>query len=256
MTLLERALDRDRLIVLAGLAGATAVAWAWIAPMARDMYGPMSGPSAWMMTPVWDAKHVALLFAMWTVMMIGMMLPSAAPTVLLYAAIVRRTEQAIAAGRAYTFVAGYLIVWTLFAAGAVVIQRFLTSQSILSPMMELSSRHASSAVLALAGLYQITPFKRACLSVCRSPASFVATHWRDGAGGALRMGITHGLYCVGCCWALMLLLFAGGVMHLPTIALLSVFVLGEKLIPPGRYAPAFSWVSGGMLLALAVWQLR
>jgi len=256
MTLLERVLDLNRLIVLTGLAGACVLAWAWIVPMARDMYGPMSGPAAWMMTPVWDASHVVLLFAMWTVMMTGMMLPSAAPTVLLYAAIVRHTQEAIASARAYTFAAGYLVVWTMFAAGAVVIQRVLTSQLLLSPMMELSSRRASAVVLALAGVYQLTPFKRACLSVCRSPASFVATHWRNGAGGALRMGIAHGLYCLGCCWALMLLLFAGGVMHLPTIALLTVFVLLEKLLPLGRHTSSFTWVTGIALLALAVWQLR
>ena len=255
MTLLERVLDRDRLVVLVGLAGSTALAWAWIVPMARDMYGSMSGPSAWMMTPVWDAAHVALLFAMWTVMMTGMMLPSAAPTILLYAAIVRRTDEVVASIRAYAFAAGYLVVWTMFAAGAVVVQRVLTSELILSPMMELSSRRASSAVLALAGLYQLTPFKRACLAVCRSPAAFVATHWRDGAGGALRMGVTHGLYCLGCCWALMLLLFAGGVMHLPTIALLSVFVLVEKILPLGRYTLLFTWATGIALLVLAVWQL-
>ena len=256
MTLLERVLDLNRLIVLTGLAGACVLAWAWIVPMARDMYGPMSGPAAWMMTPVWDASHVVLLFAMWTVMMTGMMLPSAAPTVLLYAAIVRQTQEAIASARAHTFAAGYLVVWTMFAAGAVVIQRVLTSQLLLSPMMELSSRRASAVVLALAGVYQLTPFKRACLSMCRSPASFVATHWRNGAGGALRMGIAHGLYCLGCCWALMLLLFAGGVMHLPTIALLTVFVLLEKLLPLGRHTSSFTWVTGIALLALAVWQLR
>ena len=256
MTLLERVLDRDRFIVFGGLAGATVLAWAWIVPMARDMYGPMSGPSAWMMTPAWDAAHVALLFAMWTVMMTGMMLPSTAPTILLYAAVVRRTEEAVAPTRAYAFAAGYLVVWTMFAAGAAVIQRVLTSQLILSPMMELSNRRAASAVLALAGLYQITPFKRACLSVCRSPAAFVATHWRVGAGGALRMGIAHGLYCLGCCWALMLLLFAGGVMHLPTIALLTVFVLVEKILPLGRHALLFTWTTGIALLVLAVWQLR
>jgi predicted metal-binding membrane protein len=224
--------------------------------MGRDMYGTMSGPSAWMMTPAWDATHVALLFAMWTVMMIGMMLPSAAPVVLLYTALVRRTDGARAPIRAYTFVAGYLLVWTLFAAAAVVLQRILTSQLLLSPMMELSSRYGSSAVLALAGVYQITPFKRACLSLCQSPAAFVATHWRAGARGALLMGIAHGLSCLGCCWALMLLLFAGGVMHLPTIALLTVFVFVEKLIPSGRYASVFSRVSAGVLLALAIWHLR
>jgi predicted metal-binding membrane protein len=224
--------------------------------MAWDMYGPMSGPSAWMMTSAWDSTHVALLFAMWTVMMTGMMLPSAAPTILLYAAVVRRTEEAVAPIRAYTFAGGYLVVWTTFAAAAVAIQRVLAGQLILSPMMELSDRRASSAVLALAGLYQITPFKRACLSACRSPAAFIATHWRNGAGGALHMGIVHGFYCLGCCWALMLLLFAGGVMHLPTIALLTVFVLVEKMIPLGRHTSLFTRVTGSALFGLAIWQLR
>jgi predicted metal-binding membrane protein len=249
-------LDRNRLIVLAGLAGATVLAWAWIVPMARDMYGPMRGPSAWMMTPVWDATHLALLFAMWTVMMTGMMLPSAAPTVLLYTAIVRRSDEAGAPARAYTFAAGYLLIWTMFAAGAVIVQRVLTSQLMLSPMMELSSRRASAAVLALAGLYQLTPFKRTCLSACRSPVAFVATHWRDGVGGALRMGMAHGLDCLGCCWALMLLLFAGGVMHLQTIVLLTILVLVEKAAPLGRYVLVFTWISGSALLALAIWQWR
>ena len=254
-TLLERALDRERRIVLAGLVVATVVAWAWIAPMALDMYGAMTGPSAWMMTPVWDGRHVALLFAMWTVMMIGMMLPSAAPTILLYVAVVRRTDTNVAAGRGYVFASGYVLMWTLFAAVAVVLQRASSHYVVLTPMMELSSRRASAAVLMLAGLYQLTPFKRACLSACRSPATFIATHWREGTRGALRMGLAHGAYCLGCCWALMLLLFAGGVMHLPTIALLTVFVLAEKVLPLGRDA-AFTWMSGFALVGLAIWQWR
>ncbi len=224
--------------------------------MARDMYGSMTGPSAWMMTPVWDAPHLARLFAMWAVMMGAMMLPSAAPTILLYTALVRRSAPAAAAVRAYTFIAGYLLVWTVFAAGAVWLQRVLASQLILSPMMELSNRWASAGVLALAGLYQMTPYKRACLSACQSPAAFLATHWRDDTAGALRMGLTHGAYCLGCCWALMLLLFAGGVMHLPTIALLTVFVLVEKVMPLGRHASFFTWLTGGALIGLAIWQLR
>jgi predicted metal-binding membrane protein len=255
-TALERALDRDRLIVIVGLTAATLLAWGWIAPMSRDMYGSMTGSSAWMMTPVWDPTHLALLFAMWAVMMTAMMLPSAAPAILLYAAVVRRSVEAAAAGRAYLFAAGYLIVWSLFAAAAVALQRLLTEQLILTPMMELSSRRASSLVLALAGLYQLTPFKRSCLSACRSPADFIAKYWRNGAWGALVMGLRHGRYCLGCCWALMTLLFAGGVMHLPTIAGITVLVLIEKLLPVGRHEKVFTWITGGLLLLLAALALR
>ncbi len=254
-TFVERALDRDRFIVLFGLGMATLMAWSWIVPMSRDMYGSMSGSSAWMMTAEWDARHLALLFAMWAVMMAGMMLPSAAPTILLYTGIVRGSEPERAAVRAYVFAAGYLVVWTLFAAGAVILQRWLSSLLILSPMMEMSSRRAASVVLALAGLYQLTPYKRTCLQACQSPAGFVAKHWRAGTSGGFLMGVTHGLFCLGCCWALMLLLFAGGVMHLPTIAFLTLFVLIEKVLPMGRHLQWFTWATGSLLLMIAVWLL-
>jgi predicted metal-binding membrane protein len=119
----------------------------------------------------------------------------------------------------------------------------------------LSSNRASSVVLALAGVYQLTPVKRTCLTFCQSPVTFIARHWRDGLRGAFRMGVTHGGFCIGCCWALMLLLFAGGVMHLTTIGLLTFFVLAEKLLPPGLWAQWFSWMSGSLLLVLAVLML-
>ena len=215
----------------------------------------MSGASAWMMPEAWDPAHLILLFAMWAVMMTAMMLPSAAPTILLYTAIVRRSVDAPATSRAYLFAAGYLVVWAAFSAIAVIVQRQLTNALLLSPMMVLSSGRASSAVFALAGIYQLTPFKRSCLSACQSPAAFIARHWHNGAAGAVRMGMTHGLYCLGCCWALMLLLFAGGVMHLPTIAMLTVLVLFEKTLPLGRHATTFSWLTGAGLLALAIWKL-
>jgi predicted metal-binding membrane protein len=250
--LVERAVDRDRLIVLAGLGVATALAWAWIVQMSRDMYGPMSGLSTWMMTGHWDARHVWLLFAMWAVMMAGMMLPSAAQTILVYAAVVRRNEPAGAVVRAYAFASGYLIVWTLFAAVSVLLQRMLTQGLFLTPMMQFASNRAASAVLALAGLYQLTPFKRTCLRACQSPATFVADHWREGLVGAVRMGARHGVFCLGCCWALMLLLFSGGVMHLTTILFLTVFVLAEKALPPDARVQRFTFLTGNLLLIAAV----
>jgi predicted metal-binding membrane protein len=243
------------LIVLTGLAAATVLAWAWIVPMGWDMYGPMNGPAAWMMADEWNAAYAALLFAMWALMMTGMMLPSAAPTILLYAAVSRRSVESNAIARAYTFTAGYLVVWIGFAAAAVAIQGALSSALFLTPMLELSSRRASSAVLALAGLYQLTPFKLACLSACQSPAVFIARHWRNGAIGALRMGMADGIYCLGCCWALMLLLFVGGVMHLPTIGLIMLLVLLEKLVPWGERAQWFTVATGSLLLVLAAWML-
>jgi predicted metal-binding membrane protein len=151
--------------------------------------------------------------------------------------------------------AGYLAAWALFAAAAVLLQRLLSEALLLTPMMQLSSNRAASAVLALAGLYQLTPLKRTCLASCQSPAAFIARHWRDGLAGAFRMGATHGLFCLGCCWALMLLLFAGGVMHLTTIGLLTVFVLLEKVLPLGAGTRWFTWATGTVLLGLAAWVL-
>ena len=249
-TLVERALQRDRLIVLAGLVAAVGLAWIWIGAMARDMYGEMSGAAGWMMAPAWDVKYIALLFGMWTVMMAGMMLPSAAPAILLFVGVVRRSVDAKAAGRAYAFGAGYLVIWTLFAAVAVAIQWLLSKTLLLTPMMEISEARSASVVLALAGLYQLTPFKLKCLTACQSPALFITRHWRPGAAGALRLGVLHGLHCLGCCWALMLLLFVGGVMHLPTIGLITVLVLFEKLFP---FGPRVAWFTGTLLLVLAIW---
>lgn len=209
--------------------------------MSRDMYGPMTGASAWMMRGTWDAAHLMLLFAMWQVMMVGMMLPSAAPTVLLYAMVVRKdasTGSPIA--RVYAFLGGYLLCWAAFSLAATVLQRGLSAAHWLSPMMELQNRPLSAAVLIVAGLFQLTPLKRSCLQHCRAPVAFISEHWHPGQTGALRMGAVHGLYCLGCCWALMLLLFAGGVMNLLCIALLTLFVLLEKLAPFGQRTAAFA----------------
>jgi predicted metal-binding membrane protein len=216
------------------------VCWAWIVAMARDMYGPMTGASAWMMTPAWDAPHLSLLWAMWAVMMTAMMLPSATPFLLL----------AGRSGNPLLLALGYLAVWSLFSVAATALQWALATRFILTPMMELSSRAAGALLLLVAGGYQWTPFKRACLTTCQSPMSFVTRRWRSGAWGSFRMGAEHGVHCVGCCWALMLLLFAGGVMNLAVIAALTVFVAFEKLLPIGAWG---SKISGAALIGLAAW---
>ena len=251
-TALETALKHDRWFTAGALLLAVLLSWAWIVPMALDMYGAMSGPSAWMMTTNWDAQHLALLFAMWAVMMVGMMLPSAAPTLLLYAAVARKSGGESVALRVYAFGAGYLAVWTFFSVLATVLQRVLAEALVLSPMMELQSRAWAGGLLVLAGVYQFTAAKRACLTVCRSPVEFVTRHWKPGRRGAFRMGIGHGLYCLGCCWALMLLLFVGGVMNLWVIAAITLFVLLEKAAPRGAQAGR---LSGALLILLGAWAL-
>ena len=249
-TRLEALLRRDRLLVAAGLTFAVALSWSWLVPMARDMYGSMSGAAAWMMADEWDLPYAAAMFGMWATMMLGMMLPSAAPTILLYARVARSGEQPQAPVlQTYAFTAGYLLVWTAFSAMSTALQWLLSRTGLLSPMMETTAPVLGAAILFAAGVYQLTPVKRSCLARCRSPVASIVEHWRDGTGGALRMGLRHGADCFGCCWALMLLLFVGGVMSLAWIALLAIAVLAEKLLPLGDRAGR---VGGWLLIAAAV----
>jgi predicted metal-binding membrane protein len=250
MTAIESIVRHDRRVLGSTIVLVPLLCWMWIVPMARDMYGPMTGPSAWMMTPVWDFRHTALLATMWIVMMVGMMIPSASPTLLLYASVVRRSEGPRAALRVYPMAFGYLLVWAAFGLGATMLQRAL-STTVLSPMMRLSNAWAS-ALLVIAAVYQVTPLKAACLDSCRSPIHFIVLHMRAGVGGAFRMGVRHGVLCVGCCWVLMLLLFAGGVMNLWTIAVLTFFVLVEKLSPFGARTEG---ITAAGLAIIAVWIL-
>ena len=247
-TALETALNHDRWLAAAGLSIVVLLCWSWIVPMARDMYGAMDGPASWMMAPEWDWTQSLLLFAMWEAMMVGMMLPSAAPTLLLYAVVIRKSKDSASTSfRLYAFACGYLAVWTLFSAAITPLQRMLSDLMLLSPMLELQSRPLSGAMLIIAGAYQLTRFKRSCLKHCRSPAELIVERFRPGTMGALRMGFEHGLYCLGCCWALMLLLFVGGVMNLWVIAAITLLILFEKLAPFGMHAGRFS----GVLLILA-----
>jgi predicted metal-binding membrane protein len=247
-TSVESLLLRDRLLVGGALAAAVALCWAWIVPMARDMYGPMTGVSAWMMTETWDTRHLALLFAMWTAMMAGMMLPSAAPALFLYGCVIRRSADAPrATSHVYAFAGGYLLMWTAYSLLATVLQRLLARWLLISPMMDARDERFGGALMIVAGIYQFTPFKRACLASCRHPVEFITRHWKPGLWGGFYLGAAHGLYCLGCCWALMMLLFVGGVMNLWWIAALTVFVLLEKAAPFGDKGGRLS----GLLIAAA-----
>ena len=251
-TKLESALRYNRTHAAVLLALVPLISWIWIVVMARDMYGPMTGAGAWMMTARWDVPHLLLLWAMWAVMMTGMMLPSASPLLLLYALAARRSSPETSSRLVYGLAAGYLTIWTVFSLGATALQRVLAELLLVSPMMEATSPAVGGALLLVAGVYQMTPLKRVCLRACQSPFGFLMGRWRPGWSGAFRLGLEHGAYCVGCCWALMLLLFAGGVMNLIVIGALTAFVAFEKLIPLGV---AGAHISGALLIAAGIWML-
>jgi len=251
-TIVESALQSDRAPAVVLLVLLPLVCWMWIVVMARDMYGPMSGASAWTMTANWDVPHLSLLWAMWTVMMTGMMLPTASPLVLLYGAIARRSAQVTAGRQIYALTAGYLTVWTVFSFGATALQRGLTALLVVTPMMEVTNSTFSATLLLLAGVYQLTPLKHACLRTCQSPLGFLMSRWRSGWHGAFVVGLEHGAYCVGCCWALMLLLFVGGVMNVTVIASLTAFVAFEKMAPLGLHGAR---ISGVLLMAAGLLML-
>jgi predicted metal-binding membrane protein len=181
-----------------------------------------------------------------------MMLPSASPMLLLYGVVARRSSQATAARHIYALAAGYLVIWTVFSLGATALQRGLTALLLVSPMMETTTPAVGATLLFLAGIYQLTPLKRACLRTCQSPLGFLMSRWRGGFVGAFGMGLKHGGYCVGCCWALMLLLFAGGVMNLTVIVALTALVAFEKLAPFGMHSAR---ISGALLMAAGLWIL-
>jgi predicted metal-binding membrane protein len=254
------ALRHDRAIVLGGLAVAIVLAWAYLLigagiPMATM---DMGGGQMMAMRPEWTVPYGLVVFLMWAVMMVAMMLPSAAPVTLLVASIARKRREAGAAPGLSTapFVFGYLAVWFAFAATATVLQWRLDAADQLSETMALASTLVAGGVLILAGIYQWTPLKQACLRHCRSPLDFILHHWRDGALGAFVSGARHGVFCFGCCWMLMALLLVGGIMNLAWIAGIALIVLIEKTLPwggwMGRATGAVLVVWGVVAVAMAV----
>ena len=261
-TAIERVLRRDRLVVLSGLLGIVVLAWIFV------LNGAGTGMSVGAMTtwrfpppmmPLanepWSAQYWLTMLLMWWAMMVAMMTPSTAPMVLLYARVVRRAQKQKQILPAVVptawFFLGYLTAWLAFSAMAVAIQWTLERVGLMHMMMMWSSdKWLSAALLAAAGLYQLSPLKNTCLRACRSPIEFLSRHWRDGRTGALHLGIVHGLYCIGCCWALMALLFVAGAMNLVWIVGLAILVLAEKIAPYGHQVAR---VAGAVLVAAALY---
>jgi len=241
---LERLLRRDRLVAAAALGTVCFASWACVVAMAlHGMRSPLH----------WSAGAAVGMFFMWAMMMVAMMLPAAAPTMLLYARVLRRNFGAAHPGTRLTcFAAGYIAIWSAFSLVAVALQFALESAGWMSRDMIFTDAALSGTVLLGAALYQLTPAKRACLAHCRSPVMFLSRRWRDGALGALAMGLIHGVYCLGCCWLLMALLFAGGVMNLVAVAALTLLVLVEKVAPAGE---RISRLAAAPLGAFALWML-
>lgn len=241
---IEAALRRDRFVVALSLAGVVGLAWLYLWRHAASM--PAGDPASMAMPsmPAMDPAALVLALAMWIVMMAGMMLPSAVPTILFYGAMVRKhAERGTVYPAVWVFVSGYLLVWTGFSLAAVLLQIALEHAALLTPRMASGSNLLNGALFVATGIYQLTPLKRLCLSKCRNPVQFFMTHWRAGTTGALRMGITQGAYCLGCCWMLMLLLFVVGVMNLAWVALIAAFVFLEKLLPGGRLSSRLAGVA-------------
>lgn len=238
--MLEPLLRHERTATLVLLALIVALSWAYLLTGAGTMQD-MGGMSMPMTIWPWTAGHAVLMYVMWLVMMVAMMLPSAAPVILLYGTISRRRQGGKVAR--VLFALGYVAVWGGFSLSAVLAQFVLEWAGLLDPMMESGSAGLSGALLVMAGIYQFTPWKHACLRSCRSPLDFLVSHWNAGNAGAFGMGVRHGIYCVGCCWGLMLLLFVGGVMNLVWILGLAVYVLVEKLFPGGEWLSRAAGVS-------------
>ncbi|WDZ76667.1 DUF2182 domain-containing protein [Ensifer adhaerens] len=287
-TALETLLRRDRAIVVAALIALTAASWLYILWLASSMdmagAGPAAGGTAMGPTMSMDGTDMAMdmpmnmgegstmavavagarawtpatfayAFVMWAVMMVGMMVPSATPMILLYARVGR---QAALKGQPFAaagfFAGGYLFTWTLFALIAALLQWLLDRALLLTPALSSASQLLSGVALIAIGLFQWTPLKDRCLSQCQSPLLFIQNHggFRRQPGAAFGLGVRHGLYCVGCCWALMALLFVGGVMNVLWIAAIAIFVLAEKVVPGGRL---LSRVAGAGLVMTGLWQL-
>lgn len=230
-----------RVAAAASALAVAVVAWALLAWLALDMGHP------WVQLTMadaadWTPANAAAIFVMWSVMMAAMMLPSALPMLVTF---VRINEQQEQEGRARMFVAAYLAVWMVFSALATLLQWWLQWLGWVDPMIVSTSRGLNASLLVIAGVYQFSPLKRMCLARCRTPVSFLLGEWKPHLAGAWRMGVRHGALCVGCCWALMALLFVGGVMNIAWVAALAVAVAIEKMLPGGERV---AWLLGAVLI--------
>jgi len=245
---------RDRIVIAGCIAGAAALAWAYLVHLRGAMSSSVASPSSMAAMGMaidapWSAADVVLTWIMWSVMMVGMMAPSAAPVLLLFAEMEARRSRKRVPMTVVVFATGYLLLWLGFSAAAALVQGGLHTAALLSSAMAVSSGRIAGAVLITAGVYQLTPAKGACLRHCQSPLGFLMSRWRDGTAGAFGMGLRHGVYCLGCCWAVMLVLFAVGVMNLAWVGALTVFILLERWGQAGMHVAR---VGGAVMVAAGI----
>ena len=241
---LQTLLRRDYAVTMGALLFVIAVCWAYLLAGAGMTMPDMSSDQ--MLRPVWDTPYALLMLAMWWVMMVAMMLPSAAPMILMFSKVSRESTDD-GAGAVAAFIAAYIVAWGGFSLAATALQWALDAAGWMSPHMASTNQVFGGCLLIAAGVWQLTPLKHACLRHCRSPFAYFMHQWRDGVQGAFRMGFGHGAYCLGCCWVLMALLFYGGVMNLWWILGLTLYVLIEKIVPAGH------WVGRGTGGLLVIW---
>jgi len=238
-------------VIYGGLASIILLAWVYLVYLATTLNTTQMGIDISMPSmQAWGVLDISLTFVMWVVMMVAMMTTSAAPVIIMYQTVSRmQHKENDPLSSTWLFLLGYLVTWAGFSAAATLAQWGLHSAALLTPMMASASPLLGGALLVAAGVYQLTPLKDACLTHCRTPMGFLLAEWRDGKLGPLVMGMRHGLYCVGCCWLLMALLFVGGVMNLVWVALMAAYVLVEKI------APARMWLSRISGIAAIAWGL-
>jgi len=249
---LEYILKRDRIIVITGLIIISILAWLYVIYLYRQMEVMNMGALffAMPMTPKWTSTDFILMFLMWLVMMIAMMPPSVAPLILLFTKVnrQRKNQQSPFVNTSYLFI-GYFMVWGGFSLVATLLQWLLQQASWLNPDMIITNKVFGSIILIAAGVFQFTPLKQTCLDFCKSPLEFIYKHWKEGKKGAIKMGIQNGIYCVGCCWVLMVLLFVSGVMNILWVALIALFVLIEKVSAKSKW---ISFFAGALLIIYGV----
>ena len=261
-TFLEGVLRRDRSVVLAGLVAVAALAWAYMVFLAMRDGGsgggglPTSMDGMALGRMAWTGVDFGLMYVMWAVMMVAMMVPTAAPMILTFATIYRRRRAAqgpyVPTG---VFLGGYLVIWAGFALLATMTQWGLHQATLLSSMMGSVTPILGGSLLLAAGVFQWTPLKYACLSHCRTPMGFIMSEWREGTRGAVSMGVRHGVYCVGCCWFLMALMFVAGAMNLVWMAGIASYMLVEKVTPPGAWGSRVNWIAGAVLATWGIWAI-
>jgi predicted metal-binding membrane protein len=229
-------MNSDRAVVGLSLAGITVLAWIYLIREA-DRMTSMAMPQV----ATWDVSYLGFLFIMWSIMMVAMMVPSVTPMIMMFMRVNRKRQESdrtdlLPVG---VFVLGYLIAWFIFSVGVAIGQWALHAMTLVSPMMSSTSTNLAGGLLIAGGAYQWTPLKHACLIHCRTPMSFLVTSWRKGRIGAVIMGLQHGLFCVGCCWVLMGLLFVAGVMNVLWVGAIAAFVFIEKVVPRGDLVGRF-----------------